>query len=85
MNRHERRKAETQTRRRTPRVPGVHNYLEPYLKAAFEAMETGLIERGRVTIANVMHDEWCDIYRGGICNCDPQIEFQPLARPEEIN
>ena len=44
-------------------------------------METGLIEQGRVTIANLMHENWCDIYRG----CDRQIEFQPLARPEKVN
>ena len=85
MNRHERRKTQSQTSGRKPRVPGEHNYLAPFLKATSEAMETGLVERGRVTITNVWHDEWCDIYSGGFCNCDPRIEFQPLARPEEIN
>ncbi len=73
------------TRNREPRVPGVHNYLEPYLKAAFEAMEAGLLEPGGMTIANIRHDAWCNIYHGGICNCDPEIEIQPLARPEEVN
>ena len=85
MNRHERRKAQTQTRKREPRVPGEHNYLKPLLEATTEAMESGLMERGRVTITNVWHDDWCDIYRGGVCNCDPVIKLQPLARPEEIN
>ena len=83
MNRHERRKA--QTRKREPRVPREHNYRKPLLEVTVAAMASGLIERGRVTIANVMHDEWCDIDCDGICNCDPIIEMQPLARPEEIN
>ncbi len=85
MNRHERRKAQAQTRKREPRIPGEHNYLAPLLKATSEAMETGLMERGRVTFTNVRHDKWCDIYSGGVCNCDPEIEFQPLARPGEID
>lgn len=37
------------------------------------------------TLCNIWHHEWCDIYHGGLCNCDPQIEFQPLARPGEVN
>ncbi len=85
MNRRGRRKAQAQVRKREPRVPGVHNYLEPLFKATAEAMRSGLMERGRVTITNVMHDAWCDIYSGGVCNCDPEIESQLLARPEEIN
>ena len=80
-----RRKAQAQTRKREPRVPGLHNYLELIFKAASEAMESGLLERGRVSITNVRHDSWCDIYSGGVCNCDPEIESQLLARPEEIN
>ena len=85
MNRHHRRKAETLTGKRKPHVPGEHNYQRLLAEATAEAMDKGVIERGRVTITNVWHDEWCDIYRGGICNCDPKIEFQPLARPKEIN
>ncbi len=81
----DRRKAEAQARKREPRVPGVHNYLKPLLEATAEAMETGLMERGQVTITNVRHDKWCDVYSGGVCNCDPEIEFQPLVRAGEIN
>ena len=77
-----RRKAQAQVRKREPRVPGV---LEPLFKATSEAMESGLLERGRVSITNVRHDSWCDIYGGGVCNCDPEIESQLLARPEAIN
>jgi hypothetical protein len=85
VSKHKHRKAQAQVRKREPRVPGVHNYLEPIFKAASEAMESGLMERGGVTITNVRHDSWCDVYSGGVCNCDPEIEFQPLARPEAIN
>ncbi len=85
MSKHKHRKAQAQVRKREPRVPGVHNYLEPLFKATSEEIESGLLERGRVSITNVRHDSWCDIYGGGVCNCDPEIESQPLARPEEIN
>ena len=27
---------------------------------------------------NISHDDWCDIFDGGLCNCDPDIE---LAEP----
>ena len=85
MNRRMRRQAQAQTRKREPRVPGEHNYLRLLAEATAEAVESGLMERGRVTLTNIWHDDWCEIYRGGVCNCDPEIEFQPLARPEEIN
>ena len=85
MNKHKRHKAQAQVRKREPRVPGVHNYREPLFKAISEAIEAGLLERRQVSITNVRHDSWCDVYHGGVCNCDPEIEFQPLPRPEEIN
>ena len=84
MNRHDRRKADAQARRK-PRIESEHNYFRPYLEATTKGLEDGTIERGRVTIINVHHDEWCGIYRSELCNCDPEIDLQPLARPEEIN
>ncbi len=84
MNRRARRAADAQARRK-PRIQGEHNYLRPYFAAVAKAMQDGLFESPRVVIANVQHDGWCGIYRGEFCNCDPEIAFQPLARPEEIN
>jgi hypothetical protein len=34
----------------------------------------GEIYDGPIVI-DVHHDSWCDIFRGGYCNCDPVINF----------
>ena len=78
MNRRARRAAGARAHRK-PRTPGEHNYFRPYIEATAKAMKDGLVERGRVTIANISHDEWCGIYRGELCNCDPEISFQPRS------
>ena len=79
MNRHNRRKAEAQARRK-PRIDGEHNYLTPI----FEAIANEQPDRGRLTIVNISHDDWCEVYRGELCNCNPEISFQPLGKPEEL-
>jgi hypothetical protein len=33
--------------------------------------------RGRVVIANIEHDAWCDHYRGRECSCVPDISLVP--------
>jgi hypothetical protein len=27
----------------------------------------------------VKHDDWCRVYKGGECNCDPEIEFTEVT------
>ena len=29
----------------------------------------------------VMHDDWCEIYNGGYCNCNPEVTFNPPKTP----
>ena len=36
-----------------------------------------LAQRGRVMLATVVHDDWCDFFRGRSCNCDPKITYRP--------
>ena len=32
-------------------------------------------EKGKMLSAAVKHDDWCQVYKCGECNCDPEIEF----------
>lgn len=34
---------------------------------------------GRVTHLDVYHDGWCSIFKGGRCNCFPEIRQRPGA------
>ena len=41
--------------------------------------------RGGVHHVNCLHDEWCDIYRGRPCNCNPEIEYGGPHEPATSN
>lgn len=47
-----------------------HHYARRFLEVAKE----GVLEGGKVFVANIRHDDWCAIWGGGLCNCDPDIE-----------
>jgi hypothetical protein len=69
MNRHDRRRATAKARRghRTGyrhRLLGVSGLLADKF-------------RGRMVIANIEHDAWCDHYRGRECSCVPDISLVP--------
>ena len=59
--------------------PRKHNYWKKLLKL-FE--QESNIFPGLITSVDVCHDDWCRIYRGGYCNCDPEIILRP---PSELN
>jgi len=49
--------------------------------ANYEKKLRAMLDRGELTprpgVAthiNVAHDDWCAIYAGGRCNCDPDIQ-----------
>ena len=49
---------------------------------------TELHRRGRIPAASlaevdIYHDDWCGVYEGGYCNCDPDIELRPLSVVDE--
>jgi hypothetical protein len=50
------------------------NYQKEIMKAIFH----GVISQtpGAVTIFDVKHDSWCNFFKGGICNCQPDIITQ---------
>jgi hypothetical protein len=68
MNRHARRKAAAQARRR-----GHNEYYETYVKHLPQAPIGEPLERGRVHHLVFHHDDWCRFYETGNfvdCNCD---------------
>jgi hypothetical protein len=58
--------------------PRKHNYYRKVMKL----YEQAKVPPGRVTEVDIYHDGWCRIYRGGYCDCDPEVELRP---PPEQN
>jgi hypothetical protein len=48
----------------------VPNFLRSFMKlpATHPARQPGA-----VTVAEVQHDEWCRHFKGGVCNCNPNL------------
>lgn len=53
----------------TPKKPQIPNY-QPKI---IEEYRKGNIPPGMVTHSDIYHDKWCAIFKGGACNCDPEI------------
>ena len=59
--------------RKMRRKLGNHTYV---LGTDFAA---GRIKKGTVTIADVFHDDWCDLLSGkGPCNCAPDVRYKTV-------
>jgi len=59
--------------------PTQHNYMKKLLKFQSE----GKLPKVGLHEVNVAHDDWCQVYKGGYCNCDPDIQLRrpPRGRP----
>jgi hypothetical protein len=68
VNRHE--------RRRQPALADRHQH---HQTGYLHRIAGGLSLRPGVHIATVEHDHWCNIYRGGHCDCVPNIS---VSHPE---
>lgn len=57
-----------------------------YLPALAEAIKDGRlpVARGKVNHAFVSHDDWCAIFKGGVCDCDPEVASKPAAPPSPL-
>ena len=51
----------------------MHNYLKKLERMQREGKFP--IEKGKQYSAKIAHDDWCQTYNGGDCNCDPEISF----------
>ncbi len=56
---------------------------QPYVKRLDEALRAGAFAGppGRVGMVEVRHDDWCGIWKGGACNCEPElaVRYQPTS------
>jgi hypothetical protein len=53
-----------------------HNYVRKLLYLR----RLGLIPNG-VHIGDIYHDDWCGIWDGKRCNCNPDIRLTPVPDP----
>lgn len=68
--------------------------MHEYMRRKFLAMERGIYPfgaPGTVSEGTICHDDWCEIYKGGECHCDPEItitgpegSFQILANGDVL-
>jgi hypothetical protein len=49
----------------------IPNYMRDILAIAPE-LEPG------VTVVEIYHDDWCDGFKGGACNCNPDIKMRRI-------
>ena len=63
--------------------PTKHNFYRKILRLHI----AGLIPQACLSEITILHDDWCAIYFGGYCNCDPDIQLPitPLVIPPESN
>jgi hypothetical protein len=52
--------------------PTKHNYYSKLVKLR----EQGKLPAGSLNEVDIAHDDWCAIYGGGYCNCDPDITLK---------
>jgi hypothetical protein len=57
--------------------PTKHNYYQKLI----QLHEQGQIPLGSLTEVDICHDDWCAIYQGGYCNCDPDINLRRPPSP----
>jgi hypothetical protein len=56
-----------------------------YRKVIEAALEDGTLQLapGTLSVINVQYDDWCAIFQGEPCNCNPDIIQKPPIPPEE--
>jgi hypothetical protein len=66
-----------QERRRLARERVKRHAEQPYVGKMLSAAlaDPGLAPRGTVTVCRVLHDDRCPALAGGLCRCDPEIEW----------
>lgn len=65
MNRHERRRAD--------KIARENRFYHDYIRHLPRIPINAPYERGRLYHTVSFHDDWCAIYSGGACNCNPNI------------
>jgi hypothetical protein len=52
--------------------PRAHTYMKKLLRLYAE----GKLPTRDLWLLDIYHDDWCGIYRGRRCNCDPDIRLR---------
>ena len=52
-----------------------------YMKKVIKVIEKATAKKPGVYHVNIYHDDWCACYRGGECNCNPDVV---LADPKKL-
>jgi hypothetical protein len=52
--------------------PTKHNYYKKLMKLYVQ----GRIPTASLTEVDIFHDDWCGVYSGRYCNCDPDIKLR---------
>jgi hypothetical protein len=55
----------------------MHNYVKKLL--ALQAEGKVPTEKGKMFSTTVKNDDWCNVYKAGECNCDPEITFVEIT------
>ena len=58
-----------------PRSPGNEPHQHNYRLKIDRLTAAGKLsaEKGKLHDLGIAHDEWCASFKGGFCNCDPEI------------
>lgn len=64
---------------RSPWQPGLHNYQVKFTQMLSDGEL--VFAPGAANEIDVFHDDWCAIYTGGLCNCDPEIWPRRSSKP----
>ena len=48
-----------------------------YMKKVLDLANEKIIDSDKPNIYHigVFHDDWCDIFKGGSCNCNPEVKL----------
>lgn len=57
---------------------GSHNYQKKFAKMI--ASGNVKLRAGKVGEIWIAHDDWCKVFNGGVCDCDPDISY--TERPD---
>jgi hypothetical protein len=60
-----------------------HNHVKKLKR--FIASGRILVMAGTVSLVDVAHDDWCRIFKGKRCNCDPEIRVAWRPGPGSQN
>jgi hypothetical protein len=55
--------------------PTKHNYYKKLMALHGQ----GKIPTASLTEVDICHDGWCEVYKGGYCNCDPDVKLRPQS------